>query len=125
MRRGTDSPTGIVFEKDEPFCFITLVEYRALDDVTPEIIPLKENPELATQFKAYRDARKNFIGALDERDPAAVKQGWQKWYMRGENPFGAERNPAHASKLSLAGPVERPQACPHSMAKTTEETGSG
>jgi hypothetical protein len=77
MRRGTDSPTGIVFEKDEPFCFITLGEYRALDDVTPEIIPLKENPELATQFKAYRDARKNFIGALDERDPAAVKQGWQ------------------------------------------------
>jgi uncharacterized protein DUF6065 len=53
------------------------VEYRALDDVTPEIVPLEENLELAAQFKAYRDARKNFIVALDERDPAAVKQGWQ------------------------------------------------
>jgi hypothetical protein len=100
------------------------VEYRALDDVTPEIVPLKENAELAAQFKAYQDARKDFIVALDERDPAAVKQGWQKWYMRGENPFSAERNPAHASKLSLAAPVERPKACPHAMAKTTEETGS-
>ena len=91
-------PGLVVFEKDEPFCFITLVEYRALDDVTPEIVPLKENPELAAQFKAYQDARRNFIVALDERDSAAVKQGWQKWYMRGENPFGAARNPAHASK---------------------------
>ena len=53
-----------------------------------------------------------------------MKQGWQKWYMRGENPFGAERNPAHASKLSLAAPVERPKTCPRAMAKTTEETGS-
>jgi hypothetical protein len=117
-------PGLVVFEKEEPFCFITLVEYRALDDVTPEIIPLAENPELAAQFNAYQDARKKFIAALDEKDPAVVKQGWQKWYMRGENPFGSERNPAHASKLSLAAPVERPKACPHATAKTPEETGS-
>ena len=117
-------PGLVVFEKDEPFCFITLVEYRALDEVTPEIVPLAENSELAAQFQAYRDARVNFISALEEKDPATVKQGWQKWYMRGENPFGAERNPDHASKLSLAAPVERQPACPHSRAKTTEETGS-
>jgi hypothetical protein len=105
-----------VFEKDEPFCFITLVEYRALDEVAPEIVPLAENSELAAQFQAYRDARVNFISALEEKDPATVKQGWQKWYMRGENPFGAERNPDHASKLSLAAPVERQTACPRSRA---------
>jgi hypothetical protein len=53
-----------------------------------------------------------------------VKQGWQKWYMRGENPFGADGNPTHASKLSLTAPVERKTARPHALAKRTEETGS-
>jgi Family of unknown function (DUF6065) len=117
-------PGLVVFEKDEPFCFITLVEYRALDNVTPEIVPLEDEPEVAAQFNAYRDARLNFNAALDQKDPETVKQGWQKWYMRGENPFGADRNPTHASKLSLAAPVERQTACPHAMAKRTEETGS-
>jgi hypothetical protein len=94
-----------VFEKDEPFCFITLVEYRALDDVTPEIVPLKENPELAAQFNAYQDARKNFIVALDEKDPAAVKQGWQKWYMRGRKPVrrGAESGACLKTQSGRAG----------------------
>jgi Family of unknown function (DUF6065) len=117
-------PGLVVFEKDEPFCFITLVEYRALDDVTPEIVPLKENPELAAPFNAYRDARKNFIAALDEKDPAAVKQGGKNGTCGEKTPFRAERNPAHASKLSVAAPVERPKTCPRGMAKTTEETGS-
>lgn len=99
-------PGRIVFEKDEPFCFITPIDYCALKDVVPEIIPIAESPQIAEKYKAYSDARENFNARLAEHDPAATKEGWQKWYMRGESPISKERNPLHLSKLSLAEPVE-------------------
>ena len=100
-------PGRVTFEKDEPFCFITPVEYRALDDVVPEIMPIAEAPELATQYEAFSGARTRFNKGLAQNDPDATKQGWQKWYLRGEAPFGGEQNPHHVSKLGLAAPVER------------------
>ena len=99
----------ITFEKDEPFCFITPMAYRSLEQVTPEIVALADAPEMAAQFQAYRDARLNFNAGLTRNDPVIAKQGWQKWYMRGESPFGGETNPRHISKLSLAEPIERRQ----------------
>jgi hypothetical protein len=110
----------ITFEKDEPFCFITPIAYRALECVTPEVIPLADAPEVAAEFKAYREARETFNAKLLENDPAAAAQGWQKWYMRGENPFGDIANPLHISKLSLAQPIERQQETKEG-AKTTVE----
>ena len=104
----------VVFEKDEPFCFITLIEYRALDAVVPEIVPINEEPEIAAQNAAYTEARISFNAALAQKDPATAKQGWQKWYLRGENPFGGAANPAHVSKINLAEPVERKTVCPRS-----------
>ena len=110
----------ITFEKDEPFCFITPISYRALERVTPEIIPLANAPEVAAEFKAYSEARESFNAKLLENEPAAAAQGWQKWYMRGENPFGDTANPLHISKLSLAQPVEGQQETKEG-AKTTVE----
>jgi hypothetical protein len=100
-------PGRVVFEKDEPICFVTPIAYRLLEHVRPEIVPLAEAPEIAEQYWAYSEARKNFNTRLAERDPAASKEGWQKWYMRGENPFGSEGNPLHISNLRLSEPVER------------------
>jgi hypothetical protein len=110
-----------VFEKDEPVCFITLVEYRALDGVTPEIVPLDESPEIAAQYKDFRQARESFNAALASNDPLAVKQGWQKWYLRGESPFGGVPSPIHASRLSLAAPIERHGSAPHLVPETKKE----
>ena len=97
----------IIFEKDEPFCFVTPIAYRELECVTPEVMPLAEAPEIEAEFKAYGAARESFNTKLLNNDPLAVSQGWQKWYMRGENPFGEATNPLHISNLSLAQPVER------------------
>ena len=47
----------ITFEKDEPFCFITPIAYRALECVTPEVIPLADAPEVAAEFKVYSEAQ--------------------------------------------------------------------
>jgi hypothetical protein len=99
-------PGRVVFEKDEPFCFITPIAYHALDAVVPEIVPMSEAPEVAARYATYSEARQSFNNRLGDNDPAAAKEAWQKWYMRGEKPGGGKGNPLHISKLTLAEPVE-------------------
>lgn len=101
-------PGRITFEKDEPFCFITPIAYRALETVQPEIVPIAEEPELQEQFLAWRKARLEFNEKLARNEPEAARQGWQKFYVRGNNnPGGAIASPTHTSKIMLAEPVRR------------------
>lgn len=100
-------PGTVTFAKDEPFCFITLVEYRALLDVVPEIIPIDDAPDVRQGFERWRDERLEFNKMLAADDPETNARGWQKWYMRGENAAGEKAAPGHVSKLRLAAPVRR------------------
>jgi Family of unknown function (DUF6065) len=99
-------PGRVVFEKDEPICFITPIDYCALKDVVPEIVELSAAPEVAENYHAYRKSRENFNARLSDNEPTATQEGWQKSYMRGESPVSGARNPLHMSKLNLAEPVE-------------------
>jgi len=98
-------PGRIVFEQDEPFCFLTPTHYHGLDAVVPEIRPIETDPALHSAFDDYSRMRLEFNARLAAGDPKTVKQSWQKWYMRGTEPSGARGNPLHVSKLRLA--------CPH------------
>jgi hypothetical protein len=101
-------PGRIVFEKDEPFCFLTLIEYRALERVRPEIVPMAATPEIKEDYAAWKKERLDFNARLADDDPEAVRQGWQKWYVRGDNtPTAATPNPSHMSKVTLAPPAVR------------------
>jgi len=101
-------PGRIVFERDEPFCFITLFAYRALEAVRPEIVPMVVAPQIKEDYMAWREARLAFNAGLAAEDPKTVQQGWQKWYVRGAaNPTGATPSPQHMSKVNLAAPVAR------------------
>ncbi len=97
-------PGFVHFERDESFCFITPIGYRALDKVTPEIVPIESDPALKADFEAYGSRRSEFNRKLAEGDPETVKTGWQKWYMRGQDPAGKSTNPNHISKLRLNEP---------------------
>ena len=97
-------PGRIHFEKDEPFCFITPMAYRALDGLVPEIEPLAANPDEFRRYKTYAELRNDFNTKLAQKDQQAIEQGWQKWYMRGQSPLGDKANPMHLSKLRLADP---------------------
>jgi Family of unknown function (DUF6065) len=103
-------PGRVVFEKDEPFCFITPIQYRALDSVEPEIVSIDQDPQLRERFQTWRDARGDFNRRLREHDPDAVKQGWQKWYSRAEDPSGGSVPTTHMSKLRVATPHLRKSA---------------
>lgn len=100
-------PGRIVFEQDEPFCFITLIAYRALENVQPEIVPLSADPELSEQYHAWRTARLDFNARLARNEPEAARQGWQKFYIRGSDPSGVAPSEHHVSKIKLADPVGR------------------
>jgi hypothetical protein len=105
-------PGRVRFEADEPFCFITPVNYRALETIRPEIAPIAANPELAAAYMAYREQRLAFNARLTANDPDTVAQGWQKWYTRGETPTGDSGSPLHMSHLRVAAPVERSPRTP-------------
>jgi hypothetical protein len=101
-------PGRVVFEKGEPFCFLTLLAYRALEAVQPEIVPLAEEPGLQEQFLAWRQARLEFNEKLARDESDAARQGWQKFYVRGSNsPGGAIPSPTHTSKIVLGEPARR------------------
>ena len=97
-------PGRVTFEKDEPFCFIMPIGYHALDELVPEIVPIAADAELKAAYEAYGKLRLDFNAKLAANDPEILKQGWQKWYLRGEDPSGEPGNPQHVSKLRLAAP---------------------
>lgn len=105
-------PGRVTFERDEAFCFLTMLPYRALEAVRPEIVPLASDPQLAAQFQAWRAVRLDFIDRLKGNEPEAARQGWQKFYARGEqNPSGAALAPTHTTKVKLADPVTPAAGC--------------
>lgn len=99
-------PGVVAFEKDEPFCFITLIGYRGLEAVDPEIVMLDDAPDIRDRYEAMKASRNKFNENLKNNDPLTVKEGWQKWYFRGEAP-STKATEHHASKIKLTVPKIR------------------
>ena len=98
-------PGRVRFEAGEPFCFITLVEHHRLEGVAPHQAPLAEDPALKADFDAWRDSRAGFMDKLARRDENAVKQGWQRHYMRGTKADGDPAKADHVTKRRLLPPI--------------------
>lgn len=95
---------GIVhFEKGEPLCFITPVPHARLDAIEPLIRSLDADPALKSAYEAWSASRADFNFRLATLEPAAVAEGWQRHYVRGETPTG-DRSTFHLSKRKLKKP---------------------
>lgn len=99
-------PGRLRFEKDEPFCFFTLVEHHKLEHVQPVMHQLDDNPELKDEFHAWADSRADFNQRLAENEEGAVKEKWQRHYMRGKKTDGAKAETVHKTKRMLNAPIE-------------------
>jgi hypothetical protein len=99
-------PGKVVFEKDEPFCFVFPIRKQAVLDCRPEIHDIAEEPELAREHAAFALSRHEFMTRFDARDPDALKNPWLKFYFRGRHPDGAEVS-NHINKLRVAAPVDK------------------
>ncbi len=69
-------PGSVIFEKDEPFCQIMPIPQDYLRDVTPRMLAIADNPELAKEYAEWRDSRNKF-----NADPQRGDK-WQKDYFR-------------------------------------------
>ncbi len=117
-RRGT-----VYFEAGEPFAFITPAPHTLLNEITPEITPLESNPALAQEYRAWRDSRAQFNQALAAQQPEAVKQGWQRYYVKGATATGESAPPHHLSarKLNTPTPTPTPQPLPTTLEESWAE----
>jgi hypothetical protein len=100
------APGRVRFEKDEPFCFINVVEHNKLERFEPVLRTLDSEPDLKQQYEVWSTSRNEFNSKLKAGDPEALKRSWQKFYFRGETVEG-EKVEAHVNKRRLKTPEKR------------------
>jgi len=76
-------------------------------DTEPEIRNLDDDPALREQMMTWKARRDDFMGRFRARDPATLKEAWQRYYFLGKMPDGSEPDSNHVSKLRVATPVDR------------------
>jgi|SRR5215217_1115664 len=98
-------PGRVKFAKGEPFCFITLIQDRALAQVQPVTKSLTANTDLRKQYDAWYTQRSEFNARLMKQEPEAVRDAWQRYYFKGELPDNTGPAPAgHTNKRRLKSP---------------------
>jgi Family of unknown function (DUF6065) len=99
------APGRVRFEKDEPFCFIQVVEHSGVDAIVPVVRSLDAEPDLKAQYEAWSTSRYEFNRKLNEGDPETLKESWQRHYFRGAPPERGGPTPAaHINKRRLKKP---------------------
>jgi hypothetical protein len=97
------APGRIRFEKDEPFCFVNVVEHNKVERFEPVLRKLDSEPELKREYETWSSSRDEFNRQLKAGDPEALKRSWQKFYFRGETAEGGKVE-AHVNKRRLKAP---------------------
>jgi hypothetical protein len=97
-------PGKVRFEKGEPLCFITLVEDKKLEEVQPTLRLLESNEILHREFTLWAESRGDFNKRLKDRDSEAMRERWQRHYMRGTNVATGGAAEDHATKRRLKAP---------------------
>jgi hypothetical protein len=90
----------VTFRKGEPICRILPFPRNYLESFAPAIKPIGENPELKQQYDDWNASRSKFIEDLNNLEAEAVKEKWQRTYMKGQSPDG-NVFASHQTKLSL------------------------
>lgn len=96
----TRSDTWVTFEQGEPLCMIVPQRRGELEEFTPKIRPLSDDPDLCAGNKAWQESRDRF--SRDRLTPGteAAKHGWERTYFRGQT-AGGELAPEHQTRLRL------------------------
>ena len=95
-------PGRVTFRKGEPFCFITLLQDKPLETFELVQKSLNRDAELHGQYEAWRARRDDFNARIAKRDPATIKEAWQRYYFKGEMPDDTGPAPAaHVNKRRM------------------------
>jgi hypothetical protein len=88
------------FEKGEPIARIVPFPRGYLESYQPRMVPIASDRRTYNQYNQWRESRSQFIEDLEAREDDAVKAGWQRTYVRGENMQGTKMKD-HQTKLQL------------------------
>ena len=98
-------PCRVRFEKGEPFCFLSLQPHRTMDAVQPIQRSLNSDLALKAQYDLWIKERAGFNQRLARNDPETVREAWQRFYFKGEQPENVGPEPAdHINKRRLRSP---------------------
>lgn len=97
-------PCRVHFKVGDPVCLIFPVPHGALEEIDPVIRPLESDPELQTAMQEWANCREKFMEKFRAGDPATLKEGWQRYYFRGERPDQGAVPEDHINKLRLKEP---------------------
>jgi Family of unknown function (DUF6065)/2OG-Fe(II) oxygenase superfamily len=111
-----------IFAKDEPLCTLMPLPHNYLPEVEPEIYNLGDDEVLDYEHQIFRRERTGFMERFRAREPAAIKQAWQRHYFLGRFPNGAKVDD-HVNKMRLSEPVDRTGQRP-SLARTSPRAES-
>lgn len=100
--RFTQPGAAVRFEKGEAICFITPMPHAVLDTVTPRLLRIEDDPDLKRDYEAWGASRSDFNQRLERHDPEAVREGWQRSYVRGD--AAGIAGAFHRSKRKLPKP---------------------
>ena len=97
----TRANTWVSFEKGEPICLVFPVQRGVLDQSTPEIRSISDDPKLEADYRAWSASRSRFNDYLQVTGSDEQEQGWQKRYYRGLDMHGQVGARDHQAKLRL------------------------
>ena len=90
----------ITFEKGEPYCMLVPVPRGFAESLVPKRQHISTDPQLMAQYQAWEASRKDFLADLSDKNPDAIKRGWQKDYFQGRMPDGKDFE-SHQTRLEL------------------------
>jgi hypothetical protein len=90
----------VTFERGEPIAMLAPVRRGDLEAFDPEVQPLDAAPDVAREYRAWRQGRADFLRDLPVPGTAAHEEVWQKDYMHGRRADGTPFR-EHQRKLAL------------------------
>jgi hypothetical protein len=88
------------FERGEPICMVVPTPRGLAESLEPISLPLASDAKLQEDYRAWDRMRTEFNTGLRQLDPAIVKRGWSREYLKGVTTAGAEA-PEHQTRLHL------------------------
>jgi hypothetical protein len=98
--RLTRATRALYFYTGEPIAMIVPQARYEIEQFRPCLSDIDAEPSAAEGFRAWRDSRSAFLDELTLPVSDAVRQGWQRDYVRGIAPSG-QRFAAHQTKLDV------------------------
>lgn len=99
----------IRFEPGEPIAMLVPQKRQEIEAFDPEVLELDDDPEIAAEYRRWRESRDRFITDLAALKTEAVQAGWQRDYFLGKTP-DARPAPQHQTKLAVKPFTRKPKA---------------